>query len=118
MDRRAPRARPRAPRLLWLRNRLPVLRRSGARAGPRRARSRRRSPRPPMNDLRARIAQIVERDRARIANGERGISGGTVRNPFNGAVSPTPWAGDPSAPRAPLVRATLPTFVHELPSGA
>src|SRR5207237_165553 len=59
IDRRTARPRPRAPRLLWMRNRLSVLRRSGLRPWHRGARSRRGSPLPPlMNYLRSRIAQI------------------------------------------------------------
>src|SRR2546426_10806838 len=117
MDRRAPRARPRAPRLLWLRNRLPVLRRSGARPRPRRPRSRRRSPRPPMNDLRARIAQIVERDRTLQTKpgGERGSDVGTDRNPLYAMADP-PASGRYPIARGPSVRAdgsVSPFVVHE-----
>ena len=57
-----------------------------------------------MNDLRARIAQIVERDRAHQSD-KRGESGGTDRNPLYAAVSPAPRAGDPSAARGPSVGA-------------
>lgn len=60
-----------------------------------------------MNDLRARIAQIVENDRARTGHGERGSHGGSDRNPLYAAVSPAPGAGDPSAPRGPSVAAAL-----------
>ncbi|TME69024.1 MAG: hypothetical protein E6I49_12645 [Chloroflexi bacterium] len=88
-----------------MRNRLPVLRRSGLRPWHRGARSRCGSPLPPlMNDLRARIAQIVERDRAHQSD-KRGESGGTDRNPLYAAVSPAPRAGDPSAARGPSVGA-------------
>src|SRR6185503_1773965 len=88
------RARPRAPRLLWMRNRLPVLRRSGLRPRRRGARSRRGSPLPPpMNDLRARIAAIVERDRARTTQGERGSEVGPDRNPLYAAAPQPPGAG-------------------------
>src|SRR5438034_2343388 len=116
MDRRAPRARPRAPRLLWLRNRLPVLRRSGPRPRPRRPRSRRRSHLPPMNDLRARIAAIVERDRARDARGADGAelavpteTLATRRDP-SGAAAGFPSRGGPRS--APLA-ATPPFEVRE-----
>src|SRR5437870_12639737 len=88
-----------------MRNRLPVLRRSGLRPWHRGARSRRGSPRPPlMNEPRARIAQSVERDRAHQSD-KRGESGGTDRNPLYAAVSPAPRAGDPSAARGPSVGA-------------
>jgi len=62
-----------------------------------------------VNDLRARIAQIVERDRAqRIAkSGERGLDRGSDRNPLYAAVSPAPGAGDPSAARGPSVAAAV-----------
>src|SRR5207249_5061741 len=100
LDRRAPRARPRAPRRLRLRHGLPVLRRSGARARPRRARRRRRSALLAVSDLRRQIAAIVERDRARSRSGD---TGGHNRNPLNAAVSPSSSAGDPSAARGPSV---------------
>jgi uncharacterized protein YprB with RNaseH-like and TPR domain len=60
-----------------------------------------------MNDLRARIAEIVERDRAlHIAkHGERGSDIGTDRNPLYAAAPQPPWAGGPSAARGPTVRA-------------
>src|SRR6058998_3848702 len=118
MDRRAPRARPRAPRLLWLRHRLPVLRRSGARPWPRRPRSGRRSPLPPpMNDLRARIAAIVERDRSLQTKpgGERGSDVGTDRNPLYAMADP-PASGRYPIARGSSVRAdgsVSPFVVHE-----
>src|SRR5205809_5200745 len=74
-----------------MRNRLPVLRRSGLRPWHRGARSRRGSPLAPLvNDLRARIAQIVERDRAQRIDkhGETGHAdqtSGTDRNPLYAA---------------------------------
>jgi uncharacterized protein YprB with RNaseH-like and TPR domain len=60
-----------------------------------------------MNDLRARVAQIVERDRAQHTDkhGERGAERGSDRNPLYAAVSPAPGAGDPSAARGPSVAA-------------
>ena len=60
-----------------------------------------------MTDLRARIAQIVERDRAHSSKsgGERGSDVGTDRNPLYAAVPQPPWAGGPSAARGPSVRA-------------
>ena len=60
-----------------------------------------------MNDLRARIAQIVERDRAGVLQGERGANRGSDRNPLYAAVSPAPRAGDPSAARGPSVAAAV-----------
>src|SRR5205085_11254569 len=64
---------------------MSVLRRTGTRPRTRRARSRRGPPLPAVNDLRARIAAIVERDRAR----ERSIPGSvTDRNPLNAVGSP------------------------------
>jgi len=50
-----------------------------------------------MTDLRAQIAAIVERDRARTRQAEE--SGCTERNPLYAAVSPSSAAGDPSAAR-------------------
>src|SRR5439155_3430827 len=58
-------SRPRAPRVLWMPDRISVLRRTGVRPGGRGARIGRPSPLPRMNDLRARIAEIIARDRAR-----------------------------------------------------
>jgi uncharacterized protein YprB with RNaseH-like and TPR domain len=60
-----------------------------------------------MNDLRSRIAAIVERDRARVVQGERGAERGSDRNPLYAAVSPVPGAGDPSAARGPSVAAAV-----------
>ena len=59
-----------------------------------------------MNDLRSRIAQIVERDRAVHTDklGERGSPVGTDRNPLNAAVDP-PASGRYPAARGPSVRA-------------
>src|SRR5207248_7705383 len=92
VDRRTARPRPRAPRLLWMRNRLPVLCRSGLRPRRRGARSRRGSSLAPlMNDLRARIAQIIERDRALRHQGETrhaDQTSGTDRNPLYATVDP------------------------------
>jgi len=75
-----------------------------------------------VNDLRARIAAIVERDRARVGAGARG-AGGPDRNPLNAAGSPSSPAGDPSAgrsaprgpyPWSPTVRAaSVPFAIHE-----
>ncbi len=63
-----------------------------------------------MSDLRSRIAQIVERDRARNSD-KHGESGGTDRNPLYAAVPQPPRAGGPSAARGPSVgAATLPCF--------
>jgi uncharacterized protein YprB with RNaseH-like and TPR domain len=61
-----------------------------------------------VNDLRARVAQIVERDRARIVQGERGSDRGSDRNPLYAAESPALGAGDPSAARGPSVAAASP----------
>jgi uncharacterized protein YprB with RNaseH-like and TPR domain len=58
-----------------------------------------------MNDLRARIAKIVERDLAVRDQGERAANNGSDRNPLYAAVSPAPRAGDPSAARGPSVAA-------------
>jgi len=79
-----------------------------------------------MNDLRARIAQIVERDRARIANGERGAklaapteTLSTRRDPSGLAagfpsVATRPGAPTPGGPRsAPLADSSPPFVVHE-----
>jgi len=66
-----------------------------------------------MSDLRARIAAIVERDRAHAKpGGERGSEVGTDRNPLYAAVPQPPWAGGPSAARGPSVRAdgSVPPF--------
>ncbi len=51
-----------------------------------------------MNDLRARIAAIVERDRAHAGSGERGLGGGTDRNPLNAMADP------PASGRYPIAR--------------
>ncbi len=56
-----------------------------------------------MNDLRARIAQIVERDRAHQSD-KHGESGGTGRNPLYATVDPPASGRYPvgrSAPRGP-----------------
>ena len=59
-----------------------------------------------MNDLRARIAAIVERDRAqRTRHGE---DGGTGRNPLYAAAPQPPGAGGPSAARGPSTSAAVP----------
>jgi len=55
-----------------------------------------------MNDLRSRIAAIVDRDRA--IHGEPGPDIGTDRNPLNAAVDP-PASGRYPAARGPSVRA-------------
>src|SRR5436309_1427874 len=98
LDGRPVRARPRAPRFLWMRNGLPVLRRSGVRPRGRGTRGGRGSPLPPsMNDLRARVAQIVERDRAPHID-KHGENGGTGRNPLYATADP------PASGRYPVAR--------------
>jgi len=57
-----------------------------------------------VNDLRSRIAQIVERDRARIIQGERGTDRGSDRNPLYAAADP-PASGRYPAARGPSVAA-------------
>jgi hypothetical protein len=51
-----------------------------------------------VNDLRARVAQIVERDRAHVVRGERGAERGSDRNPLYAAA-----ARGPSVAAAPSV---------------
>jgi uncharacterized protein YprB with RNaseH-like and TPR domain len=60
-----------------------------------------------VNDLRARVAAIVERDRARRSRegSAAPTSGVSDRNPLYAAVSPSSSAGDPSAARGPSVAA-------------
>ena len=62
-----------------------------------------------MNDLRARIAAIVERDRAQHANKVR-ENGGIDRNPLNAAADPPASGRCPTgrfAPRGPLPLGSL-----------
>jgi uncharacterized protein YprB with RNaseH-like and TPR domain len=68
-----------------------------------------------MNDLRARIAQIVERDRALQSKpgGERGSGAGTDRNPLNAMADP-PASGRYPIARGPSVRADPPVPPFEV----
>ncbi|HEY8785384.1 MAG TPA: ribonuclease H-like domain-containing protein [Candidatus Limnocylindria bacterium] len=65
-----------------------------------------------MNDLRARIAQIVERDRAQHER-VSGENGGTGRNPLYATVDPPASGRDPVA-RGPSAGAAVPTVRYEV----
>ena len=65
-----------------------------------------------MNDLRARIAQIVERDRTRI-DGERGAERGSDRNPLYATVDP-PASGRYPVARGPSAGADVPGLRYEV----
>ena len=64
-----------------------------------------------MNDLRSRIAQIVERDRA--SRGERGPDAGTGRNPLYATVDP-PASGRLPVARGPSAGAGFPELRYEV----
>src|SRR5690348_4981521 len=73
---------------------MSVLRRPGVRARRRRPRVRRASAVTRVNDLRARVATIVERDRRR--HGEAGVSGGAGTETLSTRETPSLRDGDPS----------------------
>ena len=65
-----------------------------------------------MNDLRARIAQIVERDRA-LHVAKPGENGGTGRNPLSATVDP-PASGRYPVARGPSAGAAIPDVRYEV----
>jgi len=65
-----------------------------------------------VNDLRSRIAAIVERDRAQ--HDRHGENGGTGRNPLYAAGPPALQAGGPSAARGPSASAAVSPLRYEV----
>ena len=65
-----------------------------------------------MNDLRARVAQIVERDRAQHID-KHGENGGTGRNPLYATVDP-PASGRYPVARGPSASAAVPEVRYEV----